>query len=242
MSFLILKDMTVTLGEKTIISRLSLTLQAGEIIAIMGPNGSGKSTLAHALMGDPRYMIQGTAVYDGRDLTSMTPDERSKAGIFLSFQQPRDIPGVKVSAFLRALLAAHDKLPQGEAFLTEAREVLRTVGLPEETLKRDVNVGFSGGERKRFELAQMLLLKPRLIILDEIDSGLDVDALRVVARAIQDLHSPERSFIIITHYSRILHHITPDRVIILKEGRLVKEGPAQLAWQIEEEGYAYLTS
>ncbi len=240
MTLLQLEDVKASFEEKQILKGVSFALGKGEVVALMGPNGSGKSTLAHVLMGDPRYEVEGKAVYAGENLFQLEPDERSRKGMFLSFQQPREIPGVRVSAFFRAILRAHAKLPSPEEFLEEARNALRTVGLPEEVLEREVNVGFSGGERKRLELAQMLLLKPRLVILDEIDSGLDVDALRVVARVVNALRDDSRSFLIITHYSRILHHVNPDRVLIMREGRLAREGPARLAWEIEEKGYGLL--
>ncbi len=231
-------------GEaKAIIKGLSLEVPAGEVHAIMGPNGSGKSTLSYVLTGRPGYEVTGgTADFDGEDVLALEPEERAAKGLFLSFQYPVEIPGVPVMTFVRAAMNAQRKA-RGEDevsapdFLKKAREVGAQLKLDAEMLKRPLNVGFSGGEKKRLEIFQMLMLEPRFMILDETDSGLDIDALRVVADGVNALRAPERGMLVITHYQRLLDYIKPDVVHILSGGRIVKSGGPDLALRLEKEGY-----
>ena len=231
------------MGEKEILKGVDLTIRRGETHAIMGPNGAGKSTLSAVLTGRPDYTVtSGSIVYDGRDLLAMTPEERSWAGIFLSFQYPIEIPGVSISTFMKAALDARRKaLGQdplsGAAFLKLMKEKMAFVQMKGEFAKREVNVGFSGGEKKKNEIFQMAMLDPVLSILDETDSGLDVDALRIVADGVNALKMPEKSIIVITHYQRLLESIVPDYVHVLKDGRMVKTGGRELVGEIEAHGY-----
>ena len=242
-----LENLTAQVGEgdsaKTLLKGLSLSVPAGEVHAIMGPNGAGKSTLSYVLTGLDGYApTEGTASLEGKDLLDMEPDERAAAGLFLSFQYPVEIPGVPVMTFVRAAMNAQRKA-RGEdeisapEFIKKAREVGATLNLDSEMLKRPVNVGFSGGEKKRLEIFQMMMIEPRFCILDETDSGLDIDALKTVADGVNALRSPERGMLVITHYQRLLDHIRPDRVHVLAKGRIVKSGGPELALQLEKEGY-----
>jgi Fe-S cluster assembly ATP-binding protein len=231
-------------GGREILKGVSLSVNAGEIHAIMGPNGSGKSTLAGILAGRAGYTItQGSVTYDGRDLLAMPPEDRARAGIFLAFQYPVEIPGVNNMYFLRmALNALHrargePELDAGQ-FLKSVRTKLKTLEIEDDLLQRAVNVGFSGGEKKRNEIFQMAMLEPRLAILDETDSGLDIDALRLVANGINRLRAPDRAVVMITHYQRLLDYVAPDFVHVLNEGRIVRSGDKSLAAELEKTGYA----
>lgn len=237
-----LKDLSVQIGEKKIILSLDLTLHDGETMVIMGPNGSGKSTLAHALMGHPAYSAQGKIILDGEDIGDTSPDERSKKGLFLSFQHPLEIPGVTVANFLKTAMNA--RLPKDKPLkLIEFMNVLHRhmdlLHIPREFATRYVNEGFSGGEKKKMEILQLALLKPKVAILDETDSGLDIDALRQVCEGINLLRKehPNLSLMIITHYQRILKYLTPDTVCIMQQGTIVKQGGHELVHEIEEKGY-----
>ncbi len=239
-----IRDLHVTVGDKEIVKGLDLALDRGEVHAIMGPNGAGKSTLASALMGRPGYEItKGAILYEGRDLTALAPHERAAAGVFLGFQYPVEIPGVSNLNFLRTAVNAQRKA-RGESeldaasFLKAVREQAKALGIEMEMLKRAVNVGFSGGEKKRNEILQMLLLAPRLMILDETDSGLDIDALKTVAAGINAMRGAERGILLITHYQRLLDYVAPDVVHVLQDGRIVRSGGPELARELEEKGYA----
>jgi Fe-S cluster assembly ATP-binding protein len=228
---------------REILKGLSLRIPAGEVHAVMGPNGSGKSTLSYVLAGRPGYVLTGgTARLDGEDLIALEPEARAARGVFLSFQYPVEIPGVPVMTFVRAAMNAQRKT-RGEAevsapeFLKRSRQVAETLKIDPEMLKRPLNVGFSGGEKKRLEIYQMLMLEPRLMILDETDSGLDIDALRIVAEGVNALRAPHRSMLVITHYQRLLDYIRPDRVHVLSGGRIVASGGPDLALRLEQEGY-----
>ncbi|MEH3105833.1 MAG: Fe-S cluster assembly ATPase SufC [Sphingomonas fennica] len=237
-------DLHAETAGKTILNGLSLTLNAGEVHAIMGPNGAGKSTLAYTLGGRPGYEVtSGSATLDGADLLAMEPAERAAAGLFLGFQYPVEIPGVSNLQFLRTALNAQRRA-RGEAelsgaeFLKVARGQADALGLDMEMLKRPVNVGFSGGEKKRNEMVQMGILDPRVAILDETDSGLDIDALRVVGRGINTImRKPDKAVLLITHYQRLLDYVQPDRVHVLAAGRIVRSGGPELAQELEREGY-----
>jgi Fe-S cluster assembly ATP-binding protein len=242
-----ISKLQVAVDGKEILHGLDLEVRAGEVHAVMGPNGSGKSTLAHVLAGREGYEVTGGSVtYDGEDLLSLAPEERARAGVFLAFQYPVELPGVNNSVFLRTALNAIRRA-RGESeldavsFLRLMREKLSLVDMREDLLKRSVNAGFSGGEKKRNEIFQMALLEPRLAILDETDSGLDIDALRVVAGGVNALRSPDRAMIVVTHYQRLLDHIEPDFVHVLAGGRLVRSGDRTLALELEEKGYGWLT-
>ena len=228
---------------KEILRGIDLEIRKGEIHAFMGPNGAGKSTLSSVLAGKPQYTVtSGSIEYMGRDLLAMSPEERSVAGIFMSFQYPVEIPGVSITNFMKSAVNAHrrakgqEELKSGD-FLKLMKEKMAFVQMKSEFSKREVNVGFSGGEKKRNEIFQMAMLDPVLSILDETDSGLDVDALRIVANGVNALHTPEKASIIITHYQRLLEYIVPDIVHVLKEGRIVKTGGRELVNLIEENGY-----
>ncbi|MEZ5939229.1 MAG: Fe-S cluster assembly ATPase SufC [Hyphomonadaceae bacterium] len=231
-------------GEPSeIIKGLSLSVPAGEVHAIMGPNGSGKSTLSYVLSGRPNYEVtSGTATLDGEDLTGLEPEERAAKGMFLSFQYPVEIPGVPVMTFVRSAMNAQRKA-RGEAeisapdFLKKAKQISALLKINPDMLKRPLNVGFSGGEKKRIEIFQMMMLEPRLMILDETDSGLDIDALRIVAEGVNALRSPERSMLVITHYQRLLDYIKPDKVHVLSAGRIIASGGPELALELEKSGY-----
>ncbi len=241
-----IENLYVRVAGKDILKGLSLEAKAGEVHAIMGPNGAGKSTLGNVLAGREGYdVVAGSVEYDGRDLLALEPEERAAAGVFLAFQYPVEIPGVNNTYFLRAALNAQRR-QRGEAeldsmqFLKRVREKLAVLHLKDELLHRAVNEGFSGGEKKRNEIFQMALLEPRLAILDETDSGLDIDALKMVADGVNAMRSPERAFIVITHYQRLLDYIVPDFVHVLAEGRIVESGDKSLAHKLEEHGYAWI--
>lgn len=242
-----IQNLSATVGEgeaaKTIINGLSLEVPAGEVHAIMGPNGAGKSTLSYVLTGRDGYEVTGgAATLDGQDILAMEPEDRAAAGLFLSFQYPVEIPGVPVMTFVRTAMNAQRKA-RGEAeisapdYLKKSRDVAKMLNLDADMLKRPVNVGFSGGEKKRLEIYQMLMLEPRFMVLDETDSGLDIDALRTVAEGVNALRAPERGMLVITHYQRLLDHIKPDKVHVLAKGRIIKTGGPELALRLEEEGY-----
>jgi Fe-S cluster assembly ATP-binding protein len=246
MPLLEIKDLHATVGEREILKGIDLTIGSGEVHAIMGPNGSGKSTLAQVLAGRELYHVTGGQVlYEGEDLLELAPEARAQKGIFLAFQYPVEIPGVSNMYFLKAALNTVRKgrnLPELDAFdfLTLVKEKMKLMEMDQTLLNRAVNTGFSGGEKKRNEIFQMAVLEPRLAILDETDSGLDIDALRTVAAGVNALRSPERSMIVVTHYQRLLNYIVPDFVHVLSEGRIVKSGGKELALQLEESGYAGL--
>jgi Fe-S cluster assembly ATP-binding protein len=245
-SILEIRDLHASAGDAPILRGIDLTLRPGEVHAVMGPNGSGKSTLAHVLAGKPGYeRTRGEILFDGKDLAGLEPEERAREGIFLAFQYPVEIPGVPNNYFLKASLnaiRAHRGEPELDAmdFLTLLKEKMKQVEMPEGLTGRSVNEGFSGGEKKRNEILQMLLLEPRLAILDETDSGLDIDALRTVAQGVNLLRGPSRSMLVITHYQRLLDYIVPDRVHVLSEGRIVRSGGKELALELEEKGYGWI--
>jgi len=238
-----IKNLHVTVDGKAILKGLDLRVGAGEVHAIMGPNGSGKSTLAYVLAGREGYEVtDGAVLYEGRNLLDLAPEERAREGIFLAFQYPVEIPGVGSNSFLKSAVNAvrkHRGLPEYDAmeFLKLIREKRDQIGVGEDMLKRSLNVGFSGGEKKRAEVLQMTLLEPRLAILDETDSGLDIDALKVVAKGINALRSPERAILMITHYQRLLDYVVPDFVHVLSDGRIAASGGKELALTLEKEGY-----
>jgi Fe-S cluster assembly ATP-binding protein len=243
MSLLEIKDLHVAVGGKEILNGLSLTINAGEVHAIMGPNGSGKSTLSYTLAGRAGYEITaGSISYKGGDLTALPPEERAAKGIFLAMQYPVEIPGVTTINFLKTALNAQRRA-RGESeidavgMLRLVRAKATALNIPEEMLRRALNVGFSGGEKKRLEILQMALFEPSLAILDETDSGLDIDALRLVAEGVNALRAPDRAMLVITHYQRLLNYIVPDRVHVLSKGRIVKEGGKELALELEAKGY-----
>jgi len=234
-------------GEKKILNGITLSVNPGEVHAVMGPNGSGKSTLAQVLAGHPAYEVtEGTATYDGQDLLDMEPEDRARAGVFLAFQYPVEIPGITNAYFLRAALNEIRKARGEEEldpidFMDLAEDRLKLVDWGPEILGRMVNAGFSGGEKKRNEILQMAVLEPRLAILDETDSGLDIDALRVVAAGVNQLRRPDNATIVVTHYQRLLNYIVPDVVHVLAGGRIVKSGGKELALELEAKGYDWLT-
>jgi len=241
------RDLKAAVDGKAILKGIDLEVGAGEVHAVMGPNGSGKSTLAHVLAGRDGYPASGGAVtFQGEDLLALEPEERAQRGLFLAFQYPVELPGVNNSYFLRAALNAI-RTARGEpeldavAFLRLLRDKAGRVNLDEKLLKRAVNAGFSGGEKKRNEILQMALLEPRLAILDETDSGLDIDALRIVADGVNALRSPDRAMIVVTHYQRLLEYIVPDFVHVLVDGRIVRSGDKALAVELERKGYGWLT-
>ena len=244
MFLLEVKNLHVEVDGKKILNGLDLTVEKGKVHAIMGPNGSGKSTLAYVLAGKPNYEVtQGEVLLDGEDVLAMEPDERAAKGLFLAFQYPLEVPGVATMTFLRTALNAQ-RNKRGEPELSTPDFIKRVRGragelkIDPEMLRRAVNVGFSGGEKKRNEILQMSLLEPRLCVLDETDSGLDIDALRIVADGVNALRSPDRGMIVITHYQRLLEYIVPDVVHVLSRGRVVKTGDRSLALELEERGYA----
>jgi Fe-S cluster assembly ATP-binding protein len=243
MPLLEVKNLQVRVEEREILHGLSLVVNKGEVHAIMGPNGSGKSTLSHVIAGKPGYQVTGGEIlFNGEDLLAMPPDERSAKGVFLAFQYPVEIPGVTTMNFLRTALNAQRKA-RGQTeflvpdFLRKVREVAAALNIPMDMLKRGVNVGFSGGEKKRNEILQMALFEPSLCILDEMDSGLDIDALRVAADGVNALRSPDRAMVVITHYQRLLNYIVPDFVHVMSKGRVVKSGGKELALELEASGY-----
>ena len=241
-----IKNLHVTVDGKEIIRGLDLEVKAGEVHAIMGPNGSGKSTLAHVLAGRDGYQVtEGEILYQGVDLLEMAPEERAREGVFLGFQYPVEIPGVNNTYFLKAALNAgrkHRGLDELDAmdFMKLVKEKLKVLHIDDSLLQRPVNVGFSGGEKKRNEVFQMAVLEPRLALLDETDSGLDIDALRDVAEGVNVLRSPDRAIVLVTHYQRLLNYITPDFVHILSDGRIIKSGGRELALEVEKDGYTQL--
>jgi Fe-S cluster assembly ATP-binding protein len=242
-----IKGLHASAGEKEILRGIDLTVRAGEVHAVMGPNGSGKSTLAQVLAGHPAYTVTaGTVLFEGRDLLDMEPEERAQAGVFLAFQYPVEIAGVTNAYFLRAAYNEIRKARGEEEldpidFLDRLEEKLRLVDWGPEIMQRAVNSGFSGGEKKRNEILQMAVLEPKLAILDETDSGLDIDALRIVADGVNSLRRPDRATIVVTHYQRLLEYIIPDRVHVLADGRIVKSGGKGLALELEAKGYEWLT-
>ena len=246
MALLEIKDLHATVGDREILKGISLTVNSGEVHAIMGPNGSGKSTLAQVLAGRELYVVTGgKVIYDGKDLLAMLPEDRAREGIFLAFQYPVEIPGVSNMYFLKAALNAirkHRGIEELDAmdFLALVKDRMKLLDMDQVLLNRAVNTGFSGGEKKRNEIFQMAVLEPRLAILDETDSGLDIDALRTVAAGVNALRSPQRAMIVVTHYQRLLNYIVPDYVHVLAEGRIVKSGGKELALELEESGYAGL--
>jgi Fe-S cluster assembly ATP-binding protein len=238
-----IKNLSVSIEDKLILDNLSLSVNAGEVAAIMGPNGSGKSTLAYVLAGKPAYkIISGEILLDGESLLELEPNERALKGLFLAFQYPVEIPGVAAMTFLKAALNAQRR-PHGEGdlttpdFMRRVRAAAQELKIDQEMLRRALNVGFSGGEKKRFEVLQMALLTPRVSVLDETDSGLDIDALRVVAEGVNALRTPKRAFVVITHYQRLLDHIKPDVVHVMARGRMVASGGPELALELERNGY-----
>jgi len=243
-----IKDLHVKIADedREILKGLSLKIPKGEVHAIMGPNGSGKSTFTNVLAGRPGYGVtQGEVLYEGRDLLTMPPEERAREGVFLAFQYPVEIPGVANAEFLKAALNAmrtHRELEELDAmdFLALVKEKAKLVDIDESLVKRPVNEGFSGGEKKRNEIFQMAILDPQLAVLDETDSGLDIDALRVVAAGVNQLRSPERAMVLVTHYQRLLDYIVPDVVHVLLDGRIVKSGDKELARELEARGYEWL--
>ncbi len=243
---LTIKNLHAAVDGKEILKGLDLQVPEGEVHAVMGPNGSGKSTLAHVLAGRPGYSITaGTVLFKGRDLLALSPEERAREGVFLGFQYPVEIPGVNNVYLLKAAVNAarkHRGLPEVDAFefLTLVREKMRLMRMDESMLSRGVNEGFSGGEKKRNEILQMLVLEPALALLDETDSGLDIDALKVVANGVNTLRAPNRSMVLVTHYQRLLEHIVPDRVHVLVKGRIVRSGDRTLAHELERRGYDWL--
>jgi Fe-S cluster assembly ATP-binding protein len=244
MALLEIKNLHVKVDGKQILNGLSLTVEKGQVAAIMGPNGSGKSTLAHVLAGKSDYEItEGTVLLNGEDLLALSPDERAAKGMFLAFQYPLEIPGVATMTFLRTALNAQRK-KRGEEELSPPEfnrrvfDMAKKLEIDRDMLRRGVNVGFSGGEKKRNEILQMALLEPKLAVLDETDSGLDIDALKVVSDGVNRLRSPERAFVVITHYQRLLDYIVPDVVHVLSRGRIVRTGGKELALELEAKGYA----
>jgi Fe-S cluster assembly ATP-binding protein len=241
------RDLSVTVDGKQILNGLALEVAAGEVHAIMGPNGSGKSTLAHVLAGRPGYEVtSGSVTYEGRDLLALAPEERARAGVFLGFQYPVEIPGVNNVYLLKAALNVMRRehgLPEVDAFdfLGMVREKMKLMQIEDSFLSRGVNEGFSGGEKKRNEILQMLVLEPKLAILDETDSGLDIDALKVVAAGVNSLRSPERSSLVVTHYQRLLEYVVPDVVHVLVRGRIARSGDRTLALELERRGYDWVS-
>jgi Fe-S cluster assembly ATP-binding protein len=241
-----IENLHASVAGNEILRGVDLTVRAGEVHAVMGPNGSGKSTLAHVIAGRPGYTVtEGAIRFRGRDLFAMPPEERAREGVFLAFQYPVEIPGVSNVYFLKAAVNAvrkHRGLPEYDAieFLSLVKQKAKLVEIDDDLVKRPVNEGFSGGEKKRNEIFQMALLDPTLAILDETDSGLDIDALRVVAGGVNQLRSPERSMLVVTHYQRLLNYIVPDYLHVLVEGRIVRSGGKELALELEDKGYAWL--
>jgi Fe-S cluster assembly ATP-binding protein len=242
------KNLKVRVEDKEILRGVNLFVKTGEVHAIMGPNGSGKSTLARAIAGHPGYEVtEGQILYKGQDLLEMDPDERAREGVFMAFQYPVEIPGVNNAYFLKAALNAkrkHQGLDELDAmdFMALVKQKLKVLHVDESMLQRSVNEGFSGGEKKRNEIFHMAVMEPTLAVLDETDSGLDIDALKVVSEGVNAMRSPERAFIVVTHYQRLLNYIVPDFVHVLSEGRIVRSGGRELALELEEKGYTGQTA
>jgi len=241
-----IRNLHATAGEAEILKGIDLEIRVGEIHAVMGPNGSGKSTLSNILVGKPGYEVtKGEILFRGKDLTAMEPEIRAREGVFLAFQYPVEIPGVANNYFLRTAVNAV-RTHRGEEeldamdFLSNLREKMKLVEMPDDMMSRAINEGFSGGEKKRNEILQMLLLEPAFCILDETDSGLDIDALRIVANGINQMRSPDRSMLVITHYQRLLDYVVPDHVHVLSDGRIIRSGDKKLALELEAKGYAWL--
>jgi Fe-S cluster assembly ATP-binding protein len=240
------RNLHAGVGGREILRGIDLSIDAGEVHAIMGPNGSGKSTLARVLAGHPEYQVsQGEALFEGEDLFAMDPESRARAGVFMAFQYPVEIPGVHNAYFLKAALnavRAHRGQEELDAveFMTLVRDRMKQLGIDESLLNRPVNEGFSGGEKKRNEIFQMAVLEPRLAILDETDSGLDIDALKIVAHGVNAMRRPDRAFLLVTHYQRLLNYVVPDVVHVLADGRIVRSGGKELALELEERGYGWL--
>lgn len=239
MPSLVIHNLQVSVDDKEILKGLSLTVPAGEVHAIMGPNGSGKSTLASTLMGHPKYRVtSGSAMFDNQDILKLAPNDRSKLGLFLSFQYPQEVAGVSLGNFLRTALNTRRKEPMPvPEFYTLIQAKAKQMGMDEDFITRGINENFSGGEKKRAEILQMMVLEPTMCILDETDSGLDIDALKVVAEGVNSLRSPDRGFLVITHYQRLLNYIKPDVVHVLIDGKIVKTGGAEVAIDLEKTGY-----
>ena len=241
-----IRNLHATAGDTPILRGIDLEIRAGEIHAVMGPNGSGKSTLSNILVGKPGYEVtDGEILFQGENLVEMDPETRAREGVFLAFQYPVEIPGVSNTYFLRTAVNAvreHRGLDELDAidFLTLLKEKMKLVEMPEDMMSRSINEGFSGGEKKRNEILQMLLLEPRFCILDETDSGLDIDALRVVAAGVNQMRAPDRSMLVITHYQRLLDYIVPDHVHVLSNGRIVRSGDKSLALELEAKGYGWI--
>ncbi|MGI9113539.1 MAG: Fe-S cluster assembly ATPase SufC [Chthoniobacterales bacterium] len=239
-----IKNLNVAIGDTEIVRDLNLSLGAGEVHAIMGPNGSGKSTLAKVIAGHPHYRVRGGEVLmDGENVLDLDPDERSRKGLFLAFQYPSEVPGVTIANFLRAAVQA--RLPEGEEleateYYAKLYEKMDALEIPRAFTSRAVNEGFSGGEKKRCEILQMAMLEPRYAVLDETDSGLDIDALKVVARGVNTLRGPNLGVLLITHYQRLLNYIVPDFVHVMVQGRIVRSGGKELALELEEKGYEWV--
>ena len=245
-SLISIRNLHATAGEAEILKGIDLEIRVGEIHAVMGPNGSGKSTLSNILVGKPGYEVtNGEILFRGKDLAAMEPEIRAREGVFLAFQYPVEIPGVANNYFLRTAVNAV-RTHRGEEeldamdFLSNLREKMKLVEMPDDMMSRAINEGFSGGEKKRNEILQMLLLEPTFCILDETDSGLDIDALRIVANGINQMRSPDRSMLVITHYQRLLDYVVPDHVHVLSDGRIIRSGDKQLALELEAKGYAWL--
>ena len=244
MNALEIKDLHVNIGDKPIVKGLSLTVRKGEVHAIMGPNGTGKSTLSKAIAGHPDYEItSGTVLLDGRNILEMEPDERARAGLFLAFQYPCEIPGVSIANFIRAAMQA--RLKDGEeldatGYYKQLYAQMDSLKIDRKFTSRAVNDGFSGGEKKRCEILQMAMLKPRFAFMDETDSGLDIDALRIVSEGIEHMRGPDLGILLITHYQRLLNHIVPDFVHVMYDGRIVKSGDKSLALELEAKGYDWV--
>jgi len=246
MALLEVRNLHARVKDKEILKGVDLTVNLGEVHAIMGPNGSGKSTLAQVLAGRVTFEVtEGTVTYDGKDLLVMKPEDRAREGLFMAFQYPVEIPGVGNAYFLKAAVNAIRKYrgePELDAmdFLEVVNEGMKLLGLDESFMKRSLNDGFSGGEKKRNEIFQMAVIRPRLAILDETDSGLDIDALRIVANGINSLRGPDRAMVVVTHYARLLEYVTPDFIHVLADGRIVKSGGKELAMELERKGYGWL--
>ncbi|QQG39366.1 MAG: Fe-S cluster assembly ATPase SufC [Candidatus Aenigmatarchaeota archaeon] len=235
---LVIEDLHVSVDAKEIVKGLSLTVNKGDVQAVMGPNGSGKSTLAFALMGHPKYRItRGRILFNGTDVTNAKPDERARLGLFLGFQYPSEIPGVTVANFLFTAAKARDKGLNVMNFMKDLKQKMRELNIDDAFANRYLNEGFSGGEKKRMEILQLAVLRPEIAVLDEIDSGLDIDALRIVASGIEAMRGPRTGFLIITHYKRILDYVKPDSVHVMVDGRVARTGGLELAEELEKKGY-----